>query len=81
MVESQMVLLVLLITWVAIYLLSLVFPLDRYGFKVTPIYIMYKTERFNSFLSRIAEKNKKIWLHHHIIRSVAMWIGWVYLLR
>ena len=59
-----MVLLGLLITWVAIYLLSLVFPLDRYGFKVTPIYIMYKTERFNSFLSRIAEKNKKIWRNY-----------------
>ena len=51
----------LLIVWVAFYIASQFFSFKKYGLEVTPLYVLFKTERFNKVLSQIAEKNNKVW--------------------
>lgn len=53
--------LVLFAIFLLIYGLSKFLPLEKYGLEAGPVYILYKTERFNSFLKRIAEKNRRFW--------------------
>ena len=59
--EPYTVLFALLVVWITIYVMSRFLPFKKYGLEVTPLYILYKTKRFNEFLSRIAEKNRKFW--------------------
>jgi len=61
MTEPYITLLSLFVIWAAIYVASLFLPLKNYGLEVTPIYILYKTKRFNDFLQRIAETNQRFW--------------------
>ncbi len=61
MVETYTILLTLLIVWATVYVMSIFLPFKKYGIQVTPIYMLIKTERFNNFLSRIAEKNQRFW--------------------
>ena len=61
MPEPYFILFALLVIWVTIYIVSLLLPLEKYGLVVTPLYLMYKTERFNGFFDRIAKKNEKLW--------------------
>ena len=48
--------------WAAIYGLSFILPLKKYGLDVKPLYFVYKTKRFNLALNRAAERFKRFWL-------------------
>lgn len=61
MAEPYIAFLILLSVWAAVYIMSLFLPFKKYGIEVTPLYMLYKTERFNRLLSRIAEKNQRFW--------------------
>lgn len=56
-----MILLIFLAGWVGIYLVSRVVPLARYGIEVTPLYLLYRTERLNNFLRATANKGHRFW--------------------
>ena len=55
------VLIFLLSLWVAIYVFSRAFHLERRGMEVNPLYLMVKTKRLNNFLLRSAEKHPRFW--------------------
>ncbi len=61
MAEPYIVVLALFGAFIVFYAISRLAHLEKYGLEVTPVYMLYKTERFNSFLSRIAEKNSRLW--------------------
>ncbi|MFH0897009.1 MAG: site-2 protease family protein [Candidatus Bathyarchaeota archaeon] len=61
MVEPYIILLALLTVWTAVYISSMFLPFKKYGIEATPLYMLFKTERFNKLLSRIAEKNQRFW--------------------
>lgn len=61
MAEPYVILLTLFAVGVAIYIASLLLPLERYGLEVTPIYMLYRTEKFNDLLNRVARKYQKFW--------------------
>lgn len=61
MVEPYAILIALLGGWVIIYLLSRFLPFKRYGIEAHPLYLLYKTERFNNFLLRLSEKHERFW--------------------
>lgn len=61
MAETYVVLSALFGVFMVLYVVSRFVHLEKYGLEVTPIYLLYKTERFNGFLSRIAEKNQRLW--------------------
>lgn len=56
-----MILLVFLAGWVVIYLVSRVVSLARHGVEVTPLYLLYRTERLNNFLRATADKGRRFW--------------------
>jgi len=47
--------------WAAIYGLSLILPLKTYGLQVKPLYLVYKTKRFNIALNETAKRFKQFW--------------------
>jgi membrane-associated protease RseP (regulator of RpoE activity) len=59
--EPYVILIGLLVGWVSIYLVSRVLPFNRYGLEAHPLYLLYKTERFNTFLLRLSEKHQRFW--------------------
>ena len=52
---------VIAVAWALIYLVSRLLPLKKYGIDVSPLYIMLKTQRLNSFLENTANKNPRVW--------------------
>jgi len=48
--------------WVVLYVLAYVFHLDKHGLDVKPAYFMYKSKALNSFLDRVANKRRFLWL-------------------
>ena len=62
MIPPQLqVLIFLLSLWLAIYVLSRAFNLERRGIEVNPLYLMIKTKRLNNFLTRTSEKHPTLW--------------------
>jgi len=59
--EPSRALALLLVVWAAIYVSNRLLSLEKYGLEVTFYYLIYRTKRFNEFLKKIAEKNKKFW--------------------
>jgi membrane-associated protease RseP (regulator of RpoE activity) len=55
------VLIFLLSLWLAIYVFSRFFNLERRGVDVNPLYIIIKTKRLNNFLSRTSERHPRLW--------------------
>jgi len=55
------VLLLLLVLWVAIYLLSRLFHLERRGVEVKPLYLIIRTKRFNDMMVRTATRYPSLW--------------------
>lgn len=50
------------IFWAVIYVLSRILPLEKYGLEVKPLYLTYKTKRFNTALDKITRRFKRFWL-------------------
>ena len=48
--------------WATIYSLSLILPLKKYGLQVKPLYLAYKTKRFNIALNGVTKRFKRFWL-------------------
>ena len=69
--------LALLAIWIAVYIVSLFLLTRNYGIEVTPIYMLFRTETFNRFLSKIAENNKIFW---HTFSNVGVAIAAVEML-
>lgn len=55
-------LIILLVFWAVLYGLSRIFHLEKHGLDVKPGYFMYKSKRLNSFLDRLANKRRFMWL-------------------
>jgi len=52
----------LMLFWILIYVLSRVLHLEKYGLNVEPLYLMYRTKRFNNALDKIAKRFRRFWL-------------------
>lgn len=50
-----------LIAWLGLYLASRFLPLERYNVEVRPLYLVYRTKRFNDLLSEIADRHPRLW--------------------
>jgi membrane-associated protease RseP (regulator of RpoE activity) len=61
MIEPYLILITLLVGWVIIYLLSLILPFKQYGIEANPLYLLYKTKRFNNLLLKLAAKHQRFW--------------------
>jgi membrane-associated protease RseP (regulator of RpoE activity) len=59
--EPLNVLVIMLVGWSVIYLLSRVLPFEKFGVEVSPLYLMYKTQRLNNFLVKTAAKRPRLW--------------------
>ncbi len=55
------ILCLLLLAWTALYLLCRHLPLKRLGLEINPLYLTYKTGRFNDFLKKTAARNPQFW--------------------
>jgi len=55
-------LIALVVFWAVLYALSRVFHLKRHGLDVKPIYFIYRSKGLNSFLDRLANKRRFMWL-------------------
>lgn len=49
------------IFWAILYAMSRSLPLKKCGLEVHPAYLVYKTRRFNDFLSNVAKKRPQFW--------------------
>jgi len=61
MIPELWFLLVLVIFWVAIYLVGYFFHLDKHGLEVKPAYFMYKSEKLTRFLDKVSKKRQFFW--------------------
>jgi len=52
---------VLLIIWIIIMAIGKSFDVKKRGIEIAPFMIMYKTERLNQFLRKIAKKSPRFW--------------------
>jgi membrane-associated protease RseP (regulator of RpoE activity) len=52
----------LAVFWVVLYVLAYVFHLEKYGLEVQPAFFMYKSKALNSFLDKVANKRRTLWL-------------------
>ena len=59
--ESLNILIILFSAWIVLYILSRYLPFKKYGLDVSPLYMMYRTERLNKFLKETATKNPRFW--------------------
>lgn len=69
--------------WATIYGLSLILPLKKYGLEVKPLYLVYKTKRFNIALNGTTKKFKRFWLvvwNTGVASAIGMMIFAMYLL-
>jgi len=55
-------LLALVAFWAVLYALSRVFHLEKRGWDVKPAFFMYKSKGLNSFIDRLANKRRFMWL-------------------
>lgn len=61
MEEGYLFALLLLLFWLAVYMLSKILPLKKYGIYVKPFFIKYESERFRRFLYKSSGKWKILW--------------------
>ncbi len=47
--------------WVVLYLIALIFHLDKHGLDVKPGYFMYKSDKLNSSIDRLAKRKPFLW--------------------
>jgi len=69
--------------WIILYVLAYAFHLEKYGLDVKPAYFMYKSKALNSFLDRVANKRRSLWLvlsNIGLAFSIGLMILSVYLL-
>jgi len=55
-------LLAVAIFWVILYVLAYVFHLEKHGLDVKPAYFMFRSKALNSFLDKVANKRRTLWL-------------------
>ena len=48
--------------WIVLYVLARVFHLDKHGLDVEPAFFMFKSKALNSFLDRVANRRRALWL-------------------
>ena len=62
---SQMEVLVfgagLLVFWLFVNLLDRTLPLEKYGLKVSWVFIKHESQRFKAFIGKMSEKRPKVW--------------------
>jgi len=51
----------LVVFWVILYLIATIFHLDKHGLDVKPGYFMYKSDKLNSSIDRLAKKKPFLW--------------------
>ena len=47
--------------WLILYVIAYVFHLDKHGLDTKPGYFMYRSKALNSFIDRLAQKNRLFW--------------------
>nr|MDO8062050.1 site-2 protease family protein [Candidatus Freyrarchaeum guaymaensis] len=60
--EAQLVIILLLAFWSGILIVDRIFNLKKYGLDVFPFLIIYRTEKFNKFISKVAFKSPRLWI-------------------
>jgi membrane-associated protease RseP (regulator of RpoE activity) len=71
-IELYAVALVIVGFWVSIYILSKVFNFKRFNLELKPFYLLWKTERLNKLLGKIAQASPRLW---RILGSVGVAMG------
>jgi membrane-associated protease RseP (regulator of RpoE activity) len=51
---------IFLVAWVIIYIISRIFSLEKFGIEIHPLYLLYRTERFNKFLENLATRRPRL---------------------
>jgi len=51
---------IFLAAWVIIYIISRIFSLEKYGIEIHPLYLLFRTERFNRFLENLANRRPRL---------------------
>src|SRR4030066_2308118 len=52
----------LAVFWIVLYVLAYVFHLEKHGLQVEPAFFMFKSKALNSFLDRVANRRRALWL-------------------
>lgn len=60
-----------LLFWLIVYFVGKLFKTERFGFTAGPLYMIYRTVKFNSFLEKMASK-KRFW---RIIWNIGVVVG------
>ena len=60
--------------WVSIYILSKAFNFKRFNLELKPFYLLWKTERLNKLLRKIAQVSPRLWRTLGSV-GVAMGVG------
>jgi len=59
--DAYLILVAIFLFWVMLFIIAKYLKLEKYGFDIAPLFLMYKTKRFNKFISEIAQKSPKFW--------------------
>jgi membrane-associated protease RseP (regulator of RpoE activity) len=62
----------LLLFWVVIYALGQILHTDKHGLRISPLFLMYRSEKFKNVISRLGEKNRLLW---KTLSNVSMALG------
>ncbi|MEM4245745.1 MAG: site-2 protease family protein [Candidatus Bathyarchaeia archaeon] len=60
-----------LLFWLGLYTVSKIFRIERFGFKTGPLYLIYRTVRFNNVIGRMASK-RRFW---RIVWNIGISVG------
>ncbi|MCX8171728.1 MAG: site-2 protease family protein [Candidatus Bathyarchaeota archaeon] len=74
MSRESLFIFLILIAWLAIYLLGRVLPLRRYGLDIKPLFIKYESKWFKDLLRKYSERQKVLWKAFSTI-SVPLGLG------
>lgn len=61
MPDAYLILVAIFLFWMILFIIAKYLKLEKYGFDIAPFFLMYKTKRFNKFISEIAQKSPKFW--------------------
>ena len=55
-------LVVLMFFWVVLYLIGEYFNVQRFGFQISPFFLMFKTKKANNFIYKLSKRHPRAWV-------------------
>lgn len=69
------VFLIIAVVWFLVYILARLLKLEeKFGWTITPLFMLLRTKRFNDFLKRVAKKYARFW---RIIGNISIFVGFI----